>query len=213
MKFTRIFNEILKPLIGIIIFSILISLLADCRNFLSLFNMCSSFDIVVQIEIFLLTILITVLAIRIALIDNKKKTIIEKINSVFDKYGHYEHLIFEEQIDTRINTFYNKLQKRVEAQIKIIEVNLDKKKVEALHKHYKSLKYYRQEHIEAIKPISFIIVLLIIACLILNLINLDNYPIIYLTIKISTISTTIYTIYQTIDAMLYLFTNPFTNNN
>ncbi len=166
-----------------------------------------------KIEIFLLTILITVLAIRIALIDTEKKTITEKINSVFDNYGYYGHLLFEEQIDTRINTFYNKLQKRIEAQIKILEVNLDKKKVEALHKHYKSLKKYRQDHIDSIKPISFLIVLLIIACLILNLINLDNYPIIYLTIKISTIITTIYTIYETVDAMLYLFTNPFTNNN
>ena len=210
MSNSRIFNEILKPLFLIIFFSTLLSLLADCHNFLSLFNMCSSFDIVVQIEIFLFTIIVTVLVIRIALIDTEAKTIREKINTVFDKYGYYGHLLFEEQIDSKINLFYNELQKRFESQIKIIEVNLDKMKVEALYKQYHSLKQYRQKHIDAIKPISFLIVLLIMACLILNLINLDNYRMIFLTIKISAISTTIYTIYESTTAILHILANPFT---
>jgi hypothetical protein len=212
MKFTRIFNEILKPLLLIAVFSTILSLLADRYNLLSVFNMCSSFDIVVQIEIFLLTILITVLAIRIALIDTEKKSIREKINTVFENYGYYGHLLFDEQIDVRINDFYNEIQKRIEAQIKIKETILDKKKVVGLQKHYYSLKKYRQDHIDSIKPITILIVILIMACLIYILINLDNYPVIFLTIKISTIITTIYTIYETIDAMLYLFINPFTNN-
>jgi hypothetical protein len=101
--------------------------------------------------------------------------------------------------------FSDRLQDRMEQL-------LDKKKAEALHKHYKSLKKYRQDHIDSIKPITILIVILIMACLIYILINLDNYPVIFLTIKISTIITTIYTIYETIDAMLYLFINPFTNN-
>ena len=191
----------------------MLSLLADCYNFLSLFNKCSSFDIVVQIEIFLLTILITVLAIRIALIDTEKKSIRKKINTIFDKYGYYGHLLFEEQIDNRINEFYEELQKKYKNQTEIDKCNLDKIKVEALHKQYKSLKHYREEHIESIKPITILIVLLIITCLILNLINLDNYPVMFLTIKISTISTTIYTIYESIIAVLYILTNPFTNND
>ena len=191
----------------------MLSLLADCHNFLSLFNMCSSFDIVVQIEIFLFTIIVTVLVIRIALIDTEAKTIREKINTVFDKYGYYGHLLFKEQIDSKINLFYNELQKRFESQIKIIEVNLDKMKVEALHKQYHSLKKYRQEHIEAIEPISILIVLLIMVCLILNLLNFDDYPVIFLTIKIIIISTTVYTIYKTTKTILYLFSNPFNNND
>lgn len=213
MKFSRIFNEILKPLLIITLFSTMLSLLADCRNFLSVFNLCPSSDVIITIEIFLLTILITVLAIRIALIDTEKKSIREKINTVFDEYGYYGHLLFEEQIDNRINDFYIELQKRIEAQIRIIKVLSDKKKVEALHKQYKSLKHYREEHIEVIKPITILIVLPIITCLILNLINLDNYLVMFLTIKISTISTTIYTIYESIDAGLYILTNPFTNND
>ena len=211
MKFSWIFNEILKPLLIITLFSTMLSLLADCRNFLSVFNLCPSSDVIITIEIFLLTILITVLAIRIALIDTEKKSIREKINTVFDEYGYYGHLLFEEQIDNRINDFYIELQKRIEAQIKILKAISDKKKVEVLHKQYKSMKHYRQEHNEAIKPISILIVILIITCLILNLINLDNPPVISLTIKISIIGTTIYTIYESIDAILYILTNPFTN--
>jgi hypothetical protein len=191
----------------------MLSLLADGCNLLSVFNMCSSFDIVVQIGIFLLTILITVLVIRIALIDTEAKTIREKINTVFDKYEYYGHLLFEEQINSKINLFYNELQKRSKNQTEIDKCNLDKNKVEALHKQYKSLIHYRQEQIEAIKPISIIIVILIMACLILNLLNLDYYPVIFLTIKISTISTIIYTIYKSISAILYILTNPFTNND
>lgn len=213
MKFTRIFNEILKPLLLITVFSTMLSLLADCYNLLSVFNLCSSFDIVVQIEIFLLTILITVLAIRIALIDTEKKSIREKMNTVFDNYGYYGHLLFDEQIDVRINDFYNELQKRIEAQIKIKETVLDKKRVVALQKQYYSLKKYRQDHIDSIKPITILIVILIMACLIYNLINLDNYPVIFLTIKISTIITTIYTIYETKDAALHILTYPFTKND
>lgn len=112
----------------------MLSLLADCRHFLSVFDMCPSSDVIITIEIFLLTILITVLAIRIALIDTEKKSIREKINTVFDEYGYYGHLLFEEQIDNRIHAFYIELQKRIEAQTKIIKVLSDKKKVEALYK-------------------------------------------------------------------------------
>jgi hypothetical protein len=213
MKFTRIFNEILKPLLLITVFSTMLSLLADCYNLLSVFNMCSSFDIVVQIEIFLLTILITVLAIRIALIDTEKKTITEKINTVFDNYGYYGHVLFDEQIDVRIIDFYNELQKRVEAQIKIIEVNLDKKKVEALQKHYYSLKKYRQEHIEAIKPLSILITLLIAGCLILNIFNLNDSIVTLLTLKLATIGMTVYTIYETLFAAQYIIKHPFTKND
>jgi small-conductance mechanosensitive channel len=86
-------------------------------------------------------------------------------------------------------------------------------KVEALHKQYHSLKKYRQEHIEAIKPISILIVFLITACLILNLLNLDDYSVIFLTIKTIIISTTIYTIYQSAKDILYLFNYPLTNND
>jgi hypothetical protein len=191
----------------------MISLLADCYGFSTLFNNCSSLDIVIQVETFLLTTIITVLVIRIALIDTECKNIREKINDVFDEYGYYGHLLFEEQIETRISDFYKELQKKNKNQTEIYKGNLDKKKVEVLQKQYNSLKQFRQEHIEAIKPISILIIILIIVSLILNLLNLDSYSVIFLSVKISAISTTIYTIYESIDAVLYILTNPFINND
>ncbi|CAN1550424.1 hypothetical protein MCEGE10_02148 [Flavobacteriaceae bacterium] len=212
MSYSRIFKEILKPLLIITVFSTMLSLLADCHHFLSLFNMCSSLDIVVQIEIFLLTIIITVIAIRIALIDTEAKSIREKINTVFDEYKYYGHLLFEEQIDKSINDFYKELQKRFDAQIKIREANLDKMKVEALHKQYNSLKEYRHEHIKAIKPIVFLIAILISSCLIFSFLKLDSYPTAKLTVTLSAYLTTIYTIYEVIHDSVYLFSNPFNIN-
>lgn len=191
----------------------MLSLLADRYNFLSPNNTCSLLDIIISIEIFLLTILISVLTIRIALIDNEGKTIREKINTVFDKYGYYGHLLFEKQIDIRINDFYEILLKKNKNQTEIDNVYLDKKKVESLYKQFKSLKHFRENHIEAIKPISIIIILLIISCLILKLLNLDNTPVMILTIKTSIIGTTIYTIYKSAKDILYLFNYPFSNNN
>ena len=213
MKFTRIFNEILKPILLIIVFSTMLSLLAGCYNFLSLFNMCSSFDIVVQIEIFLLTIIVTVVAIRIALIDAEAKIIREKINIVLDKYHYYGHLLFDKQIETRLNDFYNILQKRNENQIEIKESNFDKKKIEALQKQHNSLKKYRDEHIEAIKPIVYLIAILISLCLIFSFLKLDSYPILKLTLILSAYITTIYTVYKVIHDSIYLFSNPFNTNN
>ena len=83
MRFTRIFNEILKPIFIITLFAVMISLLADCYGFISIFDLCKSFDNIIQIEIFLLTILITVLTIRIALIDTELKAIREKIAKLY----------------------------------------------------------------------------------------------------------------------------------
>jgi small-conductance mechanosensitive channel len=213
MRFTRVFNEILMPIFIITLFAVMISLLVDCYGFISIFDLCTSFDTIIQIEIFLLTILITVLTIRIALIDTELKTIREKINKIFDDYGYYGHLLFEEQIDVRINDFYNEIQKRIEAQIKIKETILDKKKVVGLQKHYYSLKKYRQDHIDSIKPITILIVILIIACLILSIFNLNDSIVTLLTLKLAVISMTVYTIYKTLFAALYILINPFTEND
>lgn len=191
----------------------MISLLIECYGFISIFDLRTSFDSIVQIEIFLLTILITVLTIRIALIDNELKAIREKINKIFDDFDYYGHLLFEEQIDVRINDFYNEIQKRIETQIKIKETILDKKKVVALQKHYYSLKKYRQDHIDSIKPISILIVILIIACLILSIFNLNDSIVTLLTLKLAVISMTVYTVYETLFAALYILTNPFTKND
>lgn len=191
----------------------MMSLLADCYDFISIFDSCKSFDTIIQIEIFLLTILITVLTIRIALIDTELKAIREKVNKIFDDYGYYGHLLFEEQIDVRINDFYNEIQKRIEAQIKIKETILDKKKVVALQKHYYSLKKYRQEHIDSIKPITILIVILIIACLILSIFNLNDSIVSLLTLKLAVISMTVYTIYETLFAALNILKHPFSKND
>ena len=213
MRFTRIFNEILKPIFIIVILAIMISLLADCYGFISIFNLCISFDSIVQIEIFLLTILITVLTIRLALIDNELKAIREKINKIFDKYGYYGHLLFEEKMDDRINDLLNILQNKINAHIKIREAILNRKKIESFQEQYKKLKQLRQEHIEAIRPISFLIALLIVACLILRIFDLDCSIVILLSFKISAIGVTIYTIYESIDATLHILTDPFTKND
>lgn len=213
MKFTRIFREILKPVFLILVFSTIMSLLADFIGFFSLLNICSSLDVIVQIEIFLLTITVTVLAIRTALIDTEAKSIREKINTVFDKYQYYGHLLFDEQIEIRINEFYDILQKRNENQIEIKETNFDKKKIEALQKQYNSLKNYRNKHIEVIKPIAYLIAILISLCLIFSFLKLDSYPILKSTLILSNYITTIYTIYEVIHDSRYLFSNPFYTNN
>lgn len=187
----------------------MLSLLADSCNFSSLFNRCFSFDIVVQIEIFLLTIIVTVLAIRIALIDTEAKSIREKINTVFDEYNYYGHLLFEKQIDTRTIDFYKQLQKRNQNQIEIDKGNLDKIKVEALKKQYNILKEFRNEHIKAIIPTVFLIATLISSCLIFSFLKLDSYPIIKLAVILSAYLTTIYTVYEVIHDSIYLFSNPF----
>lgn len=213
MSFTRIFNEILKPICIIVLLAVIISLLADCYGFTSIFDLCISFDNIIQIEFFLLTIIITVLVIRIAIIDTEEKTIREKINSVFDEYEYYGHLLFEKQLDNKISAFYKQLEKRDKNQIEIEKGILDKKRVESFQKHYRSLKQYRQDHIQAIKPISILIALLIAVCLILNLFNLDCSNVILLSLKTGTISMTVYTIYESIHAVLCILTHPFTENN
>jgi hypothetical protein len=213
MRFTRIFNEILKPIFIITLFAVMISLLVECYGFISIFDLCISFDSIVQIEIFLLTILITVLTIRIALIDNELKAIREKINKIFDKYGYYGHLLFEEKMDDRINDLLNILQNKINAHIKIREAILNRKKIESFQEQYKKLKQFRQEHIEAIRPISILIALLIVACLILSIFDLNYSIVILLSLKISAIGVTIYTIYESIDATLHILTNPFTKND
>lgn len=213
MKFIRIFNEILKPIFIITLFAVMISLLVECYGFISIFDLCISFDSIVQIEIFLLTILITVLTIRIALIDNELKAIREKINKIFDQYGYYGHLLFEEKMDDRINDLLNIFQNKINAHIKIREAILNRKKIESFQEQYKKLKQFRQEHIEAIRPISILIALLIVACLILNIFKLGCSIVILLSLKISVIGVTIYTIYESIDATLHILTNPFTKND
>jgi small-conductance mechanosensitive channel len=213
MRFTRIFNEILKPIFIITLFAVMISLLVECYGFISIFDLCISFDSIVQIEIFLLTILITVLTIRIALIDNELKAIREKINKIFDQYGYYGHLLFEEKMDDRINDLLNILQNKINAHIKIREAILNRKKIESFQEQYKKLKQFRQEHIEAIRPISILIALLIVACLILSIFDLNYSIVILLSLKISAIGVTIYTIYESIDATLHILTNPFTKND
>lgn len=213
MRFTRIFNQILKPIFIIVILAIMISLLIDCYGFISICDLCTSFDTIIQIEIFLLTILIMVLTIRIALIDTELKTIREKINKIFDEYGYYEHLLFEEQMDARINKLKNILQNKINAQIKIREAILNRKKIEKFQGQYKRLKQYRQDHIDAIKPISILIVLLIVGCLILSIFNLNDSIVTLLTLKLAAISMTVYTIYQSIYTTLYILTNPFTEND
>ncbi len=90
---------------------------------------------------------------------------------------------------------------------------LDWKKIKRFLKQYKSLKQFRQEHIEAIRPISILIVLLIVACLILSIFDLDCSIVMLLSLKISAIGVTIYTIYESIDATLHILTNPFTKND
>jgi small-conductance mechanosensitive channel len=213
MRFTRIFNEILKPIFIIALFAVMISLLVDCYGFISIFDLCTSFDSIVQIEIFLLTILITVLTIRIALIDNELKAIREKINKIFDKYGYYGHLLFEEKMDDRINDLLNILQNKINAHIKIREAILNRKKIESFQEQYKKLKQFRQEHIEAISPISILIALLILACLILSIINLNDSIVTLLTLKLATIGMTVYTIYETLLAALHILKHPFTKND
>jgi small-conductance mechanosensitive channel len=213
MRFTRIFNEILKPIFIITLFAVVISLLVECYGFISIFNLCISFDSTVQIEIFLLTILITVLTIRIALIDTESKAIREKINKIFDEYGYYGHLLFEEKMDDRINDLLNILQNKINAHIKIRDAILNRKKIERFQEQYKKLKQYRQEHIEAIKPISILIALLVVGCLILNLFSLNDSIVTLLTLKLATIGMTVYTIYETLFAALYILKHPFTKND
>lgn len=191
----------------------MISLLADCYGFISIFDLCTSFDTIIQIEIFLLTILITVLTIRIALIDTESKAIREKINKIFDEYGYYGHLLFEEKMDDRINDLKNILQNKINAHIKIRDAILNRKKIEGFQEQYKSIKQFRQEHIEAIKPISILIVLLIVGCLILSIFNLTDSIVALLSLKLAVIGTTVYTIYKSIYATLYILTNPFTEND
>lgn len=191
----------------------MISLLADCYGFISIFDLCTSFDTIIQIEIFLLTILITVLTIRIALIDTESKAIREKINKIFDEYGYYGHLLFEEKMDDRINDLKNILQNKINAHIKIRDAILNRKKIEGFQEQYKSIKQFRQEHIEGIKPISILIVLLIVGCLILSIFNLTDSIVALLSLKLAVIGTTVYTIYKSIYATLYILTNPFTEND
>lgn len=213
MRFTRIFNEILKPIFIITLFAVMIFLLADCYGFISIFDLCTSFDTIIQIEIFLLTILITVLTIRIALIDNESKAIREKINKIFDEYGYYGHLLFEEKMDDRINDLKNILQNKINAHIKIRDAILNRKKIEGFQEQYKKLKQFRQEHIEAIKPISILIVLLIVVCLILSIFTLNDSIVTLLTLKLVAISMTLYTIYKTLFATLYILKHPFSKND
>ena len=213
MRFTRIFNEILKPIFIITLFAVMISLLADCYGFISIFDLCISFESIVQLEIFLLTILITLITIRIALIDTESKAIREKINKIFDEYGYYGHLLFEEKMDDRINDLKNILQNKINAHIKIRDAILNRKKIEEFQEQYKSIKQFRQEHIEAIKPISILIVLLIVGCLILSIFNLNDSIVTLLTLKLVAISMTLYTIYKTLFAALYILKHPFSKND
>lgn len=191
----------------------MISLLADCYGFISIFDLCKSFDTIIQIEIFLLTILITVLTIRIALIDTELKAIREKINKIFDQYGYYGHLLFDEQMDVRINDLKNILQNKINAHIQIRDAILNRKKIEGFQEQYKKLKQFRQEHIEAIKPISILIVLLIVVCLILSIFTLNDSIVTLLTLKLVAISMTLYTIYKTLFATLYILKHPFSKND
>lgn len=191
----------------------MISLLVECYGFISIFNLNISFDSIVQIEIFLLTILITVLTIRIALIDTESKAILQKINKIFDEYEYDRQLLFEEQMDVIINDFYKHLQKRDSNQIEIEKGILDWKKIKRFLKQYKSLKQFRQEHIEAIRPISLLIALLIVACLILGILDLNDPIVALLTLKLATIGMTVYTIYETLFAALYILKHPFTKND
>lgn len=213
MRFTRIFNEILIPIFTIIFFVATTSLLADYYDFTSIFNLCLPFDSIVQIEFFLLTTIITVIVIRIAIIDTESKAIREKMNIIFDQYGYYGHLLFNKKMDDRINDLKNILQNKINEHVKIRESILNIKKIESLQIQYKSLNQYRQDQIEAIKPISILITLLIGGCLILNIFNLDFPIVIQLSLKIGVISVTICTIYKSIHTVHYILTNPFIKND
>ncbi len=208
MNLIRIFNEIIKPLFLILLFSFLTILILECYGY-KVMNDKFSFDSLFQIESFLITLLITALLVRTALIDQEMKSIREKLNIIFDKYGFYGHLLFDEQIEVRINDFNIFLQKNVESQKSIEEINFDKKKTNAFFEQHVFLKKYRQNHIESVIPLTIIIALVIVISLLLCMLNVEMFFFAFSIIKTSLIITTIYTIYETINGLLYILKNPF----
>lgn len=197
------------PILLISIFSFLLDLVIDCRLDNALINSDFSFDSLFQIYSFSVLLIITILTIRLNLIDNESFTIRGKINNVFDEYGYYGYTLFEEQVQQNTQKFYKLIERGQQDQINVAKSILDKKKVVALTRHYEDLKKYRDKHTDSIKPILLFLVFQIIMIVLISIFNngistLKTFLVLFFN------SLAIYSIYKIIKAVLYLIRNPFT---
>ena len=219
MNLKRLFSEIIRPLVVVILFSFLLSIIecCNCFSFIKTETNEGVLSSIIQIESLLFAGIITVLTLRVNIIDGNIQKNQERFNEILVKYGYYGYTLFDDKFEEN----YQKLKLRINKKINESKENhllddyksasKDEKNVDFCFEiAHKELKQYRKAHFEAVKFLLINFLLIICLALVATHIDFSNLSCIFnKTLKTTIVGMALYSVYETYWAIKVLFGHPF----